>query len=661
MALTFARRGQAAVRVDGAGTDENLPNVSAWGSTSEWAASGHILGVGELGLDTTTGELRHGNGSSTWSSLSNVLSSTYVLQNGSAKTSQRYPMRRLAWAAAQQAAGTTTLVKWLTMGTSVSDFIIREVGPNLVNAFGGRQAGAILGSWSLSTGSPATSSYKITTNSTTGTAPVTRTADWDAWPSGLTSAFTTTGSATYGIGGGAALCDNIEIYYVTGPASSTDGGTFSYQVDSGSVVNVDTSAGAAGIARVSLTPTRGNHTLTLAWVSGNVRIIGVAFWDATLPGFLPINISQGGVNVYQATAQAFANLTTFLGWVAPDVITWQSKGGQIEPSIGTPPYSVTFIRSWLQAIANYATDDAGPDVIIIGGAGDAAGTDQVGVNDACATVAAEFQDSLNAFVWDGYRPLVDYDHMLAMGWHGDGTHPGWQAEQFLAGRLAADLGLLELPALPSTRDVVANNVTARTAVYVGDQQAPVAKIRNDGTDARIVITNRALVLRDSTDANTVAQFIGAGGLDNIIPRYTRVGGTTYPYLVGVDGNSIGSGNNGSLTQPRDFRGRTLQMVPVAASVSGAVALDLSAGCLRQLTLTGNVTALTFTNALSDQLVEIHFIQDGTGSRTLAGAVGFKWAGAAAPTLSTTAGRVDIFTFRVRASSLWEISRSMNVG
>ena len=77
MALTFARPSGAAVRVDGAGTDGNVPNVSAWGSTSEWAASGHILGVGEMGLDTTTGDLKAGNGSSLFSALSAVNSGTY--------------------------------------------------------------------------------------------------------------------------------------------------------------------------------------------------------------------------------------------------------------------------------------------------------------------------------------------------------------------------------------------------------------------------------------------------------------------------------------------------------------------------------------------------------------------------------------------------------
>lgn len=49
---------------------EGVPLRSA--STAEWAASSVILDVGELGVDTTTGETRLGDGSSAWVALKSV-------------------------------------------------------------------------------------------------------------------------------------------------------------------------------------------------------------------------------------------------------------------------------------------------------------------------------------------------------------------------------------------------------------------------------------------------------------------------------------------------------------------------------------------------------------------------------------------------------------
>jgi hypothetical protein len=103
--------------------------------------------------------------------------------------------------------------------------------------------------------------------------------------------------------------------------------------------------------------------------------------------------------------------------------------------------------------------------------------------------------------------------------------------------------------------------------------------------------------------------------------------------------------------------------PAVRSVSGAVSLDLSQASVHILTLTGNITSVAQTGALSaGQEIEIQFVQDGTGSRTLAGVTStIKWVGGSAPTLTTTANRRDIFRFRMYAAAWYEISRSMNVG
>ncbi len=73
MALTFTRKtGPSVTLTIGGGTDESVPNVSAYGTTAEWTASGHVLGTGEIGWDTTTGALAVGNNAAVFASLPKI-------------------------------------------------------------------------------------------------------------------------------------------------------------------------------------------------------------------------------------------------------------------------------------------------------------------------------------------------------------------------------------------------------------------------------------------------------------------------------------------------------------------------------------------------------------------------------------------------------------
>jgi hypothetical protein len=95
--------------------------------------------------------------------------------------------------------------------------------------------------------------------------------------------------------------------------------------------------------------------------------------------------------------------------------------------------------------------------------------------------------------------------------------------------------------------------------------------------------------------------------------------------------------------------------------AAALTVNFKAGALAQVTLTANITSLAFSNAPSGCVVEVQFIQDGTGSRTLASpSASIKWAGTA-PTLSTGASKRDVFRFRYDGTNFYEISRAMNVG
>lgn len=104
--------------------------------------------------------------------------------------------------------------------------------------------------------------------------------------------------------------------------------------------------------------------------------------------------------------------------------------------------------------------------------------------------------------------------------------------------------------------------------------------------------------------------------------------------------------------------RPLSTVPTFAA---AQTVDQSVAAIHYITMTGNITSFSVTNPRPDCEVEVHFIQDATGSRTLSGSSGIKWAGGA-PTLTTTANKRDIFKFRSDGvGTMWETGRSMNVG
>lgn len=124
---------------------------------------------------------------------------------------------------------------------------------------------------------------------------------------------------------------------------------------------------------------------------------------------------------------------------------------------------------------------------------------------------------------------------------------------------------------------------------------------------------------------------------------------------------IGAGDNGvadkgvilELTQHNDAEVNTAVRALLyghlseynQGNVSGSVTIDLNRGGRQKCTLTGNITTLTVTAPYNNALAHGHFdfIQDGTGSRTIAWPSSFKWTTAttaAEKLLSTAAGSRD---------------------
>jgi len=83
--------------------------------------------------------------------------------------------------------------------------------------------------------------------------------------------------------------------------------------------------------------------------------------------------------------------------------------------------------------------------------------------------------------------------------------------------------------------------------------------------------------------------------------------------------------------------------PAGAATS---TLDLKKGNTHDITMpAGNIT-IAVSNEIAGQIFYVSILQDGTGSRTVTWFTTIKWAGGAAPTLTTTADKKDLFAFKV---------------
>jgi len=88
-----------------------------------------------------------------------------------------------------------------------------------------------------------------------------------------------------------------------------------------------------------------------------------------------------------------------------------------------------------------------------------------------------------------------------------------------------------------------------------------------------------------------------------------------------------------------------------ANTSTAYTIDLAGGSVQILTLTGNCT-FTFPTATAGQSFILLLKQDGTGGRTVTWPASVEWPGATAPTITSTASKMDKFVFTADNSSNW---------
>jgi hypothetical protein len=91
---------------------------------------------------------------------------------------------------------------------------------------------------------------------------------------------------------------------------------------------------------------------------------------------------------------------------------------------------------------------------------------------------------------------------------------------------------------------------------------------------------------------------------------------------------------------------------VTVAYASSLVLDLSQSNWFQITLAGNPTLSIINSQVGQQFV-LRLIQDGSGSRTVTWFGVLKWPSATPPTLTATAGGIDVFTFKCTAANAYD--------
>lgn len=99
---------------------------------------------------------------------------------------------------------------------------------------------------------------------------------------------------------------------------------------------------------------------------------------------------------------------------------------------------------------------------------------------------------------------------------------------------------------------------------------------------------------------------------------------------------------------------------VAVTYGTTTTFDFDNFINASVTLTGNITTQTLSNAKAGKAGSIRFIQDGTGGRTTVWNSAFKWIGGTPPSLSTAASAIDVLNYNCISTTYCQASLAKDV-
>lgn len=140
----------------------------------------------------------------------------------------------------------------------------------------------------------------------------------------------------------------------------------------------------------------------------------------------------------------------------------------------------------------------------------------------------------------------------------------------------------------------------------------------------------------AVSSNTTGYPVGS------LPCYTVITSTTAVTSWSDDRQMYKQG--GVVTGAVNVFTKNQSVTPVALTRATTTTVDASLSNIFEVTLDGNITTLANpTNLTGGMTLILRIKQDGTGGRTVGFGTKYKWPGGTAPTITTTAGKVDIVT------------------
>ncbi len=211
-------------------------------------------------------------------------------------------------------------------------------------------------------------------------------------------------------------------------------------------------------------------------------------------------------------------------------------------------------------------------------------------------------------------------------------------------------GNLITTALIDGRDVAADGVLATNAMPKAGGAFTGAITTNSTIDTVDIATRDGVLTTTTTTANAALPKAGGTMTGNLVMGANLVDGIDISARDAILTSTTTTAGAALPKAGGTMTGAVKGSTDTDTSNTGSITLDFSTNQNFVLTLTGNVTLANPTTEQVGQSGFIAFIQDGTGSRTVALGTDYETAAAAGLTLTATASATDLVPYLVVASS-----------